>query len=79
MSGFCGRLQVQQPPQTAHHIPTYSLAHIEILLCSSSPRVLTLDEQGLFALGYYHQRAHDRAQARDTAQRHTKDAQEKEE
>jgi CRISPR-associated protein Csd1 len=27
------------------------------------PRVLTLEEQGLFALGYYHQRAWDRAQA----------------
>ena len=27
------------------------------------PRTLTLDEQGLFALGYYHQRAHDRALA----------------
>ena len=26
-------------------------------------RVLTLEEQGLFALGYYHQRAWDRAQA----------------
>jgi CRISPR-associated protein Csd1 len=27
------------------------------------PRTLTLEEQGLFALGYYHQRAHDRAAA----------------
>ena len=33
------------------------------------PRVLTLEEQGLFALGYYHQRAFDRAQARETAAR----------
>lgn len=28
------------------------------------PRTLTLEEQGLFALGYYHQRAYDRSQAR---------------
>jgi CRISPR-associated protein Csd1 len=33
------------------------------------PRVLTLEEQGRFALGYYHQRAHDRAQAREAAER----------
>lgn len=28
------------------------------------PHTLDLKQQGLFALGYYHQRAHDRAQAR---------------
>jgi CRISPR-associated protein Csd1 len=28
------------------------------------PHTLKLQHQGLFALGYYHQRAHDRAQAR---------------
>lgn len=32
---------------------------------SGFPRVLTLEDQGLFALGYYHQRAHDRAAARN--------------
>ena len=36
---------------------------------SRFPRVLTLEEQGLFALGYYHQRARDRAEARAAAQR----------
>ncbi len=36
---------------------------------SGFPRILTLEEQGLFALGYYHQRAHDRAQAREAAAR----------
>ncbi len=36
---------------------------------SRFPRVLTLEEQGLFALGYYHQRAHDRAQAKAGAER----------
>ncbi len=29
------------------------------------PATLTLEEQGLFSLGYYHQRAHDRAQAKE--------------
>jgi CRISPR-associated protein Csd1 len=33
------------------------------------PRTLTLEDQGLFALGYYHQRAFDRAQAREAAER----------
>ncbi len=36
---------------------------------SGFPRVLTLEDQGVFALGYYHQRAFDRAQARDAAER----------
>jgi CRISPR-associated protein Csd1 len=31
--------------------------------------VLTLEDQGLFALGYYHQRADDRRRARDAAER----------
>jgi CRISPR-associated protein Csd1 len=35
----------------------------------SFPRTLTLEEQGLFALGYYHQRAYERAQARAAAER----------
>ena len=35
----------------------------------SFPRTLTLQDQGLFALGYYHQRAWDRAQAHAAAER----------
>lgn len=31
---------------------------------SSFPKTLTLEEQGLFSLGYYHQKAHNRAEAR---------------
>jgi CRISPR-associated protein Csd1 len=31
---------------------------------SGFPKVLTLEEQGWFSLGYYHQRAWDRAQAK---------------
>jgi CRISPR-associated protein Csd1 len=36
---------------------------------SGFPRTLALEDQGLFALGYYHQRAFDRAQAREGAER----------
>jgi CRISPR-associated protein Csd1 len=36
---------------------------------SAFPRTLTLQGQGLFALGYYHQRAADRAAARAAAER----------
>jgi len=39
------------------------------LPASGFPRVLALEDQGLFALGYYHQRAFDRAQAREAAER----------
>ena len=35
----------------------------------SFPRTLNYQEQGLFALGYYHQRADDRAQARKNTQK----------
>jgi CRISPR-associated protein Csd1 len=35
----------------------------------SFPTTLTLEEQGLFALGFYHQRAHDRAQMQAAAAR----------
>ncbi len=36
---------------------------------ASFPRTLGLEDQGLFALGYYHQRAHDRAQAQAASER----------
>jgi CRISPR-associated protein Csd1 len=38
-------------------------------LYSGFPATLTLQEQGLFSLGYYHQRAFDRAQAIAAAER----------
>lgn len=38
---------------------------------SNFPRTLTLQQQGLFALGYYHQRADDRSQAREAKERRT--------
>jgi len=38
------------------------------------PHTLDLKQQGLFALGYYHQRAHDRAQARAAKAAFAKDA-----
>ena len=33
------------------------------------PRTMNLEQQGLFSLGYYHQRAHSRSQARESAER----------
>lgn len=45
---------------------------------SAFPRILALQEQGLFALGYYHQRAFDRAQAREAAERHRAEPTDKE-
>jgi CRISPR-associated protein Csd1 len=42
---------------------------------SGFPRTLNLEEQGIFSLGYYHQRAHDRAQAREGAERRRQQAQ----
>ena len=36
---------------------------------ASFPAVLTLEEQGMFALGYYHQRADDRAKAAEARER----------
>ena len=40
----------------------------------SFPTTLTLEDQGLFALGFYHQRAHDRAQMQAAAARKRADA-----
>ena len=39
------------------------------IAASGFPRILTLEEQGIFALGYYHQRAYDRGQAREAGER----------
>jgi CRISPR-associated protein Csd1 len=39
------------------------------VLYTGFPISLTLQEQGLFSLGYYHQRAYDRAQAAEAAER----------
>jgi CRISPR-associated protein Csd1 len=36
---------------------------------SDFPRTLSLEEQGRFSLGYYHQRAHDRAEAKAASER----------
>lgn len=40
------------------------------------PKTLTLQDQGLFALGYYHQRAHDRAEMRRHAEARRKGGEE---
>ena len=44
--------------------PAIQLRFEEIMAgIGAFPQALALEEQGLFSLGYYHQRAHDRAQA----------------
>ena len=35
----------------------------------SFPKTLNLEQQGMFALGYYHQRARDRARMREASDR----------
>ncbi len=44
------------------------------LAAAGFPRVLSLEDQGIFALGYYHQRAFDRAQAREAVERRNNEA-----
>jgi CRISPR-associated protein Csd1 len=41
-----------------------ALAHVD-----GFPRILSLEQQGLFALGFYHQHAYDRTRAREAAER----------
>lgn len=42
------------------------------LMGTSFPKSLTLEEQGRFALGYYHQRAYRKGNAKDESNRTTK-------
>lgn len=62
------RLERDRP--AAHHALQHRIEDILAGLPPSGagnghgfPRILTLEQQGVFALGYYHQRAFDRAQA----------------
>lgn len=52
----------------AYHRLEERLEEIQARL-AGFPRTLSLQDQGLFALGYYHQRAFDRAQARAATER----------
>lgn len=54
-------------PATAHALQ----ARIEEIMggLHGFPRVLPLEDQAMFSLGYYHQRAYDRAQAREASAR----------
>jgi CRISPR-associated protein Csd1 len=61
-----GKLERDNP--AAHHALQRRLEEILGHL-GEFPRILTLHQQGLFALGYYHQHAFDRAQARAAAER----------
>ncbi len=60
--------KIQRDRPSAYHAIQRRLEEILAGL-KSFPSTLTLEQQGLFALGYYHQRAHDRAQAREAAER----------
>ncbi len=60
-----GKLQRDMPG--AHHRLEEQLEEIALPL-KEFPKTLTLEEQGLFALGFYHQRAADRRSARERAE-----------
>ncbi len=60
--------KLERDRPNAYHALQRRLEDIQAGL-SGFPRTLTLEEQGLFALGYYHQRAYDRAQAREASER----------
>ena len=60
--------KLQRDRPGAHHAIQQRLEDILAGL-ATFPKTLTLQQQGLFALGYYHQRAHDRTQAREAAER----------
>ena len=56
--------KLQRDRPGAYHALQRRVEDILAGLEGGFPRTLTLEDQALFALGYYHQRAHDRAQAR---------------
>ncbi|HEU5424012.1 MAG TPA: type I-C CRISPR-associated protein Cas8c/Csd1, partial [Nitrolancea sp.] len=60
--------KLERDREAAYHAIQQRLEDIQGNL-TRYPKVLALEEQGLFALGYYHQRAFDRAQAREAAER----------
>lgn len=63
-----GKLRRDRPG--AHHRLQETLEEIMAPL-PAFPKTLTLEEQGLFALGFYHQRAANRKAAREAAQART--------
>lgn len=58
--------KLQRDKPGAHERLEVELESIALSL-KAFPKTLTLEEQGLFALGFYHQRAHDRQGAREGA------------
>ncbi len=63
-----GRIQSTNP--RAHNAIQRKLEEVLSLISPQDlAKPFTLKEQGLFALGYYHQRGYDRAQAREAAER----------
>lgn len=61
--------KLERDSRAAHRSLESRLDEINGRLKDEFPRTLTLMEQGQFALGYYHQRAFDRAQAREASER----------
>lgn len=61
-----GKIQAMNPG--AHGALQQRLEDIMAGITPAFPNTLTMREQGLFSLGYYHQRAHDRTQARERKQ-----------
>lgn len=61
-----GRLERDRP---AAHVALQRRMEDVLARLPEFPRILTLKEQGNFALGYYHQRAEDRAQQRAAIER----------
>jgi len=55
------------------HILEERLEEVAAEVGADFPRTLTLKEQGIFALGYYQQRAADRAERRERAEAKEKD------
>ena len=66
-----GKLQRDRPG--AHHLLQEQLETIAYPL-KSFPKTLSLEEQGLFALGFYHQRAADRRAVRERKEQREQDA-----
>jgi len=61
------KLRRERP--STHQALVRKLEDIQVGL-SAFPKILTLEQQGFFSLGYYHQRASDRAGARAYRQAH---------
>ncbi len=74
MDGVQAHLSKLRDPQPGAHGAIQKQIQDILAGLPAFPRVLTLEQQGLFALGYYHQRAFDSAQMKEAAERRRADA-----